>query len=110
MAILNLADSARHVLETAQRDHLPLAFVAEREEPGRAAHWFAGNMLSIVDVHGVGAKDAGAVSLTKDRIAGLTLADAMDMLKSANGEPVYVNLSVTDREQERYLRWARTVA
>lgn len=105
-----LAEAARLVLATAQKEKLPLAVIAAKEGAEHAALWFANNMLQIVVVHGRRPGNAESEALTKDLLGGLILDEDMGALR-ASGEknPRFVDLCVTRKEIENYLRWARTV-
>ena len=107
---LTLAESATRAFEIAQRERYALAAIAAREVPKQPAHWFARTILRNVDVYGVTVGDAQRVLLTSARIGGLTLAESMNALCTADGTTIYMSLAVTEREHKRYLEWARTAA
>ncbi|HTW36793.1 MAG TPA: hypothetical protein VMD53_19400 [Rhizomicrobium sp.] len=107
---LVLASAAQLALETAQRERMPLASVAERQGQARAVHWFATSILDNVIVQRRRPGETQNTNLTKDVRTGLTLTDDVAALKAAGeNEPAFVELTLSRKEFIRYLRWARTV-
>ena len=103
-----LPSGARAAYQKALSEHLPLANIAEQSD--RPQYWFANSILQIVNVCGKAPDEPDHVSLTRETISGLKLADDMTSL-FAPGEdrPRFVDLRVTKEEFERYIAWARTV-
>ncbi len=103
-----LPAASRSAYQTALSERLPLAHIAEQS--ARPQYWFANSILQVVHVCGRSPDEPRHISLTREIISGLKLADDMASLFAPGEEqPKFVDLHVTNEEFERYLAWARTV-
>lgn len=103
-----MADGAGRVLEIGRRERWPLVSIAERT--GRADYWFATSMLDVILVQGRRPDAIQSEILTKDLRAGLVLTGDMAGLKASDeSQPQFVALTVSPREINQYIKWARTV-
>ena len=103
-----LRAAARTAYQTALSERLPLAHIAEQS--ARPQYWFANSILQVVAVCGRSPDEPGHISLTREIISGLKLADDMGSLFApGEDQPRFVDLYVTNAEFERYIAWARTV-
>lgn len=103
-----LPAASRKAYQTALSERLPLAHIAEQSE--RPQYWFANSILQVVHVCGRSPDEPGHISLTREIISGLKLADDMASLYAPGEEqPRFVDLHVVKEEFERYMAWARTV-
>lgn len=106
----SLSEAAQQALDIARRKRWPLLHLAGLASGQSAQHWFATNLLEIVDIQGrppeTTQKETVARSLRRD----LTLNERMDALTAAGeAKPRFVDLSVTATELKKYLEWASTV-
>ena len=107
--IQRLAGAAHEALETARRERLPLAAVAEREASGRAQYWFASSILRVVTIRGRALEGQSGTDLTRGQVDWLRLDDSMEALYAPGEEqPRFVELAVSKSEFAKYLRWLRT--
>lgn len=103
-----LGEAARRALETARRERLALAHVAERE--GEPQFWFALNILGLVAVEGTRAGGSHPERLSRSAFEQFELDAAMSCLYTRGGdEKHFSGLQVPSGELDKYLSWARSV-
>jgi len=104
-----LAVAARRILEIAQRERLPLAYIAERGGAERAPWFFADNILRVVTVEGRVPSDRHHKAITRDLLQGLELdADMTALRRPGDAQTSFVDLRVSPGEFARYLEFVRT--
>ena len=104
----SLGAAARQALETARREKLALAHVAEQD--GAPEFWFALNILGVAAVEGRRAGASEAERLDRESFGGLVLdADMARLCAPGGAEEDITELSVSAREFAKYLSWARSV-
>lgn len=104
----SLAEAGLTAYQTALKEQLPLAHIAEQTE--RPQYWFANNIVQVVGVYGKTPDDGDFVHLTREITGGLKLADDMAMLvASSEDKPRYEELRATKADIKKYMDWARTV-
>ena len=88
---------------------LPLAAVAERKgHGGDAVSWFEHNMLRAIPVSATSTKTGIVKELGSFTRTGMYVVPD-GIAKSADGEPVYRDPTVTAKDFKAYMAWTRTV-
>ncbi|MGB8600965.1 MAG: hypothetical protein WCD42_02085 [Rhizomicrobium sp.] len=107
-ATLPLGAAAHAIYLAALDEKLPLAAIAECS--GHPHHWFAANMLQIIEVVGERLETGASEVVCRIVAARLQLDAEIKSLKAmAAAQPSYANLSVASAQLQKYLDWARTV-
>lgn len=105
---LPLGAAAHAIYLAALDEKLPLAAIAECS--GHPHHWFAANMLQIIEVMGDRLETGASEVVCRIVAARLQLDAEIKSLKAiATAQPSYANLSVASAQLQKYLDWARTV-
>ena len=93
----------------ARERRLPLAAIAERKSgPGDAVDWFENHMLRAVPVTATSLKTGAVKALGSLARTGM-YAVPNGIAKTAAGDAVYGDPTVSAKDFKAYLRWARTV-
>jgi len=107
--VQSLAAAAWRILEIAQQERLPLAYIAQRGGAERAPWFFADNMLRAVTVEGRAPSNRHHVAITRELVQRLVLdADMTALRLPGDAQTSYIDLRVSPGEFARYLKFVRT--
>jgi hypothetical protein len=105
-----LAKAAQLALETARREHLPLAFIATKENADRPEFYFGKDITRVVQVYGRRSSEADLEQISREQLVQLTLADDMNSLSGRNEDsPRFIDLRITRSDFKKYMESIRHV-